>query len=142
MSLVDPVAHRLADQVRGDREALEAVAVEDLPASVDVARVGERLVDVEVIAPAGELEAVEAPAPSLVGELLERQVGPLAGEERDRTCHSLSSLGGGGSGGALTLGQDEVDARSLVFVDRRARKGIVDDECVELLRARDGEQGG
>ena len=54
-----------------------------------VARLGERAVDLEVVAPAGELEAVEAPAAGLRRELLERQVGPLAGEQRDGTCHVL-----------------------------------------------------
>ena len=52
-----------------------------------VAVVGERGVDVEVVAPAGELEAVEAPAAGLLGELGERQVGPLAGEQGDWSCH-------------------------------------------------------
>ena len=80
---------RLADEVGGDREALEAVAVEDLPARIGIAGVRERLADVEVVAPAGELEPVEAPARGLLGDLLERQVGPLAGEEGDRACHWL-----------------------------------------------------
>ena len=65
MALVDRVADGLADQVRRDREALQAVAVEELAAAVHVPGVGERLVDVEVVAPAGELEAVEAPAAAL-----------------------------------------------------------------------------
>jgi hypothetical protein len=55
VALVDGVAHRLADEVRRDRKALKAVAREDLAASVDVPGVGECLVDVEVVAPAGKL---------------------------------------------------------------------------------------
>ena len=44
---------------------LQAVALEELPARVRVAIVGERRVDVEVVAPAGELEPVEAPVGGL-----------------------------------------------------------------------------
>ena len=62
MPLVDRVADGLADEVRADREAAEPVLLEQLPLRVDVAVVRERRVDVEVVAPAGELEAVEAPA--------------------------------------------------------------------------------
>ncbi len=62
VALVDPVADRLADEVRADRPHAEAVALEQLAAPVRVAAVGERLVDLEVVAPAGELEPVEAPA--------------------------------------------------------------------------------
>ena len=47
-----------------------------------------------MVAPAGELEPVEAPATGFRGEILEGQVGPLAGEERDGTRHlSESSTG-------------------------------------------------
>ena len=61
MSLVDRVADRLADEVRAEREASEAVAFEQLSAPPRVGRVGERGSDVEVVAPAGELEPVVAP---------------------------------------------------------------------------------
>ena len=63
------IADRLADEVVADRPDLEVVALEQLAALAAVGLVGERGVDVEVIAPAGELEAVEAPGAGLLGEL-------------------------------------------------------------------------
>ena len=88
--LVDAVADRLADEVRADRPDVEPVALEELAVRAAVAVVGERLVDLEVVAPAGELEPVEAPVAGLRGEVLERQIGPLAGEQGDGTGHRLS----------------------------------------------------
>ena len=88
VALVDRVADGLADEVVADRPAAQAVALEQLAAAGDVAGVAQRLGDVEVVAPAGELEAVEAPAAAALGELGEREVGPLAGEQRDGTCHA------------------------------------------------------
>jgi hypothetical protein len=69
---VDRVAHRLADEVRANCPAIEAVALEQLTLRAAVALVAERLVDFEVVAPARELEAVEAPLAALGGQLLER----------------------------------------------------------------------
>ena len=88
---VDRVRHSLADEVGADRPAAEAVALEQCPALLDVPRIGDRPVDLEVIAPAGELDAVEAPRTEIGGEIGEGQVGPLAGEEGDGSGH-LSSL--------------------------------------------------
>src|SRR6476469_3565838 len=87
VAVVDLVADRLPDEVRAEREAVQVVALEDLLDSADVVVLRERAVDLEVVAPAGELESVEGPAPRLLRELLERQVGPLAGEEGDRSGH-------------------------------------------------------
>ena len=91
VALVDPVAHRLADEVRADRPHVQVVALEDLLPRAAVRLVRERLVDLEVVAPARELEPVEAPAASLLGQVLERQVGPLAAEQRDRSRHAERS---------------------------------------------------
>ena len=91
--LVDRVvADRLADQVVGDREDLEVVLGEGGPLAVDVRLVGERLVDLEVVAPAGDLQAVVAPLGGEPADLVERKVGPLAGEERDGSRHCPSPL--------------------------------------------------
>ena len=62
---------------------------------LDVAGVGERPIDLEVVSPARELDAVETPAGGAGGEVGERQVGPLAGEEGDRSRHfgSLADVG-------------------------------------------------
>ena len=87
VALVDRIAHRLPHEVVADRPAAEVVALEQLPAARRVARVAHRLGDVEVIAPAGQLQAVEAPAGALGGEVLERQVRPLPGEQRYGSCH-------------------------------------------------------
>ena len=92
VTLVDAVADRLADEMRADRENVQMVALQDLLLRPAVAVVLERLVDLEVVAPAGELETVEAPAAGLRGKILERQVGPLAGEQRDGTGHRDASL--------------------------------------------------
>ena len=59
---VDAVADRLADEMRSDRPDAETVALEQLAPPLRVAAVGDRLLDLEVVAPAGELEPVEAPA--------------------------------------------------------------------------------
>jgi hypothetical protein len=48
----------------------------------------ERPVDLEVVAPARELEAVVAPGRALRGDVLELEVGPLPGEQRDRSGHA------------------------------------------------------
>ncbi len=87
MSRVDRVADSLADEVGSEREAVQMVALEHFLHRPRVTRVGDRLVHLEVVAPAGELEAVEAPAAGLLGQLFERQVGPLARKERHGSRH-------------------------------------------------------
>src|SRR6266545_49945 len=53
---VDRVAHSLADEVRAEREAVQMVALEHLLDRADVLGLGEGAVDLEMVAPAGELE--------------------------------------------------------------------------------------
>ena len=84
---IDPVAHRLADQMIADREAGKTVIPEQLPLRPDIPPLPERATDVEVIAPAGQLEPVIAPRLRFGGEGFERKVGPLTGEQRDGTGH-------------------------------------------------------
>lgn len=89
--LVDRVvADGLADQVVGDREDLQVVLRELLALAVEVVALGQRPVDLEVVAPAGDLQAVVAPLGGEPADLLERQVGPLAGEERNGSGHVIS----------------------------------------------------
>jgi hypothetical protein len=64
------VADGLADEVVAYRPAAEVVAAQDLPPTLDVAVLGERPVDVEVVPPAGQFEPVEAPLAALAGKLL------------------------------------------------------------------------
>ena len=87
VALVDRVADRLADEMRAQRPAAEARLLEQRAPILDVSRIGKGLGDVEVIAPAGELQAVEGPDGRTLGELRQRQVGPLAGEECDGPRH-------------------------------------------------------
>ena len=83
MPLVDRVADRLADQVVRDRVALQLVRVQKVVRPLAVVLVG--FLDLEVVAPAGQLDAVVTPLLALLADLLERQVGPLAGEKRHGT---------------------------------------------------------
>ena len=92
MPLVDPVADGLADQVRAERPAPELVPLQELADAAAVAVVGERPVDLEVVAPASKLEAVVAPAVALRRKIRKRQVGPLAGEQRDGTGRARHAL--------------------------------------------------
>nr|WP_245715064.1 hypothetical protein [Micromonospora inyonensis] len=90
--LVDRVvADRLADQMVGDGGGLEVVLRQRLALAVDVRLVGQGLVDLEVVAPAGDLQAVVAPLGGVPADLVERKIGPLAGEERDRSRHCPST---------------------------------------------------
>src|SRR5690606_24632658 len=85
------IADRLALEVVGDRPHLQPVALEQLELALDVAGLVPAP-GVEMIAPAGELEAVVPPAGGEARDLFERKIGPLAGEERDRTRHGSSSV--------------------------------------------------
>jgi hypothetical protein len=87
MAVVDRIADGLSDEMRAERPDVQAVPLEELLPTACVRGIGERLVDLEVVAPARELEPVEAPARTALGEILERQVGPLAGEQGYWACH-------------------------------------------------------
>src|SRR5205085_1511244 len=83
--LVDGVvADGLPGQVAGDRVDGEAVLLEDLPAPGHVVVLRDGPAYVEVVAPAGDLETVVAPAGGEPADLLEGQVGELPREQRDR----------------------------------------------------------
>lgn len=86
MTLVDQVADGLADEVIGNRETREAVVGEELPLLTEVFGIGGGI-DVEVVAPAGEFEAVVAHFFGERREFFEREIGPLAGEEGDGSGH-------------------------------------------------------
>jgi hypothetical protein len=91
VALVDPIADGLADEVARDRVDGEVIPLERIALRGAVAALLERPSDVEVVAPAGQLETLVAELLRLAGEILERQVGPLAGEQRDGTGHGKSS---------------------------------------------------
>ncbi len=60
MPLVDRVADGLADEMVGNGERGQLVIGEDLPALLAVPLVGHGAVDIEMIPPTGQLEAVVA----------------------------------------------------------------------------------
>jgi hypothetical protein len=84
---VDRVADGLADEVRAERPAAEPVALEQLPALARIGRIGDRAIDLEVVPPAGELEPVVVPGRAARREVVDREVGPLAGEQGDFSSH-------------------------------------------------------
>src|SRR5699024_8092993 len=93
VALIDRViAHRLTLEVVRDREDLQTVLFQDVEAVLDVRVVLGGLPRVEVVSPGGDFEAVVAPFPCQAGHLLEGQVGPLAGEESDRSCHETATF--------------------------------------------------
>ncbi len=69
MPLVDPIGHSLAHQVGADGKALQTVFVEDVPTALNVVIVLHGLVNFEMIAPAGDLDAVVAKRFSLFAKL-------------------------------------------------------------------------
>ncbi len=88
MPLVDRVvADRLALEVVGDRPHLQVVLREHRPLLGEVGVVLDRLPDVEVVAPAGDLQPVVPPAGGEPADLLEGQVRPLSGEQGDGSGH-------------------------------------------------------
>ena len=84
---VDVVADALADQVVRDGEHLQAVLVEHRPLGLAVVVVLEGLVHLEVVAPAGQFQAVITPTLGFLRQDLQRQVRPLSGEKRYWSCH-------------------------------------------------------
>ena len=81
MSLVNPIADRLSNEVIGDRETGEAVVEKQLPMTSAVLFASGSLIDVEVVSPASELEAVVAHFLCFWRQLLQGKVGPLSGEQ-------------------------------------------------------------
>jgi hypothetical protein len=87
VALVDSIAHGLADEVTADGTALEIRLLEQFPLGDAIAVVGERLIHFEMVTPAGQLQALIAEAAGLASQVLEREVGPLTGNECNETCH-------------------------------------------------------
>ena len=106
--LVDRVvADGLPDEVVGDRPHPQAVPLEDLAASRHVVVLGQGAVHLEVVAPAGDLEPVVPPGGGQPAYLLEGQVGPLSGEEGDRSSHGVlqGACGRCASSGSVRTGR-------------------------------------
>ena len=84
VAFVDIIAGGLADEVGGDCPAAKVVLREEFPDGFDVARLVDGADDIEVVAPAGELDAFVAHGFDLGEKLGDFEVGPLAGEEGNR----------------------------------------------------------
>ena len=95
MAIVDPVADRLADEVGGDGVNGEFVALELVTLLGAVRGLLECPGGVEVVAPAGQFEPLVAELARFPGEIIEGQIGPLAGEQRDRSRHEAAPDDGG-----------------------------------------------
>ncbi len=95
VALVDRVvADGLSLEVVGDREELQVVLLQQVELVPHVAVVLGGLPDIEVVPPAGDLQPVIAPLGREPAHLDEGQVGPLAGEQGDRSRHVRSSSSG------------------------------------------------
>ena len=88
MAFVNAVADGLADEVVGNGIAGEAVLGEEGPFLFDVIGFGEGAVHFEMVAPAGEFDAVVAHFFGEGQEVGEGKVGPLAGEKGDWSWHN------------------------------------------------------
>lgn len=87
MAGVNGVEDRLADKVVRDGVDLQVVLLEQLPLAGAVGVVRESLVDFEVVAPASQFEPVVTKVAGLLAEIFQLEIGPLAGEQRNRTSH-------------------------------------------------------
>jgi hypothetical protein len=83
------VGNRLSGQMVGNGVELKAVIGEDLLLRVAIRLVGGAAFDIEVVAPAGEFESIEAHLFGAGRKFGERQIGPLAGEEGNWSCHNF-----------------------------------------------------
>ena len=72
------IRHRLTDQVIADREALQAIRLQQLTLLAQVAIAFQRLIDLEMIAPASQLQPIVAKALGLLHQLGQRQIWPTA----------------------------------------------------------------
>jgi hypothetical protein len=84
---VDVVADGLADQVAGDGKAAQAVSIENVPALLAMLLILQGLIDVKMVAPAGQFQAVIPEHAGLGAELFKGHIRPLAGEEGDVASH-------------------------------------------------------
>jgi len=126
VALVDPVQHGLADQVAADGEHLHVVLFQQLALGSAVLVVGHGLVDLEVIAPAGQLEAVESEAAALGGQSVQTQIGPLARKHGHRSRHRrlLLARKQGAKTGATAAPGTHIAGRRLPHILQAACPGV------------------
>src|SRR5258708_2830691 len=92
VSLVDEIAYCLADEMTGNRAARQTVRPQQLPFALKVFFRRNRLIDIEVVAPAGEFDAVVAHLFCERRQFFEGKVGPLASKEGDGACHGATGF--------------------------------------------------
>jgi hypothetical protein len=80
VAFVDAVAHGLADQMVADSKALQPMSVQNVPARLEVTILFERLVYLEVIAPAGDFHTVVAKVLGFGAQGIKSEIRPLAAE--------------------------------------------------------------
>src|SRR6476619_2930398 len=81
----DRLAHRLAIDVIRYCPTPKPVLFEEILPALNVAVVLGRFGNIEMITPAGDLQSVIAPCRGEPGHLLEGEIGPLSGEQGDRS---------------------------------------------------------
>ena len=79
MPVVDRVQYRLADQMIADRKQLQPVLLQDRPLTTAVIGIGQRLVDLEVISKASQLQAVKTEGFGHRSQSSQRKIRPLTG---------------------------------------------------------------
>ena len=85
MARIDQIADGLADEVARDRITGEPVVAQQFPFFFHIGLAGGSGIGVEMIAPTGEFKPVVAHFVGQRGEFFERQIGPLAGKQCDRS---------------------------------------------------------
>lgn len=89
MAIVNQITDGLADKVVGNGETFQVVILEELPFVLNIIVTAQCLIDVKVVAPAGKLESIEAHFLGFGSKFVNREVGPLAGEECYGSGHDL-----------------------------------------------------
>ena len=80
MAFVDEIANRLTDQVSRNRITGKVVFFQQLPAPFHITRLGQRGLDIEMIAPTAEFHAVVAHLFHAWEKFRKRDISPLPGK--------------------------------------------------------------
>src|SRR5438067_6420588 len=91
MASIHQIADGLADAVVAQDRNGQLMPGEEFELLAAVIVFAERPLHLAVVAPAAEFQPLIAPLARLLGKLLQRQIGPGAGEQSDRPCHAAGS---------------------------------------------------
>mgnify|MGYP000458778047 CR=1 FL=1 len=89
VALVDRVQHGLADQMGTNCQTLQVVVVQQFALPGTITLVQQRLIDLEMVSPASQFDAIVAKLFGYPCHFFDFQVRPLAGEHRDRSRHVI-----------------------------------------------------